>query len=149
MTLLKFLKTKIYPEILMYRSLHGNEAGRASYARPTQNSDTFSVKFSVFQNFTKAAVFNIKFPNLPHLLTFTCSLHFWHLQSANIKFSIYSRSVSRIYGVLHNTRFLEKGSKSPDPLKGLRTSRITQSCAFPHPLPDQKCSAGPFFLICK
>ena len=40
----------------MYESLHGIEAGRASYARPTQNSDTFSVKFSVFKNLTSARI---------------------------------------------------------------------------------------------
>ena len=37
---------------------------------PLQNSDIFSVKFSVFKNFTSAAVFYIKFQNFRHLLNF-------------------------------------------------------------------------------
>ena len=37
-------------------SLHGIKAGRASHARPTQNSNTFSATFSVFINFTSATV---------------------------------------------------------------------------------------------
>ena len=44
-------------------------------APPTQNSNTFSVKFSVF-NFISATVFNVKSPDLRYLLTFTPSLHF-------------------------------------------------------------------------
>ena len=32
------------------------------HALPTQNSDTFAVKFSVFKNFASATVFNIKSP---------------------------------------------------------------------------------------
>ena len=39
----------------MYGSLHGIEAGDVLL---TQNSDTLSVKFSVFKNFTSATVFN-------------------------------------------------------------------------------------------
>ena len=45
---------------------------------PNAKFRSFSVKFSVFLNFTSATVFNIKFPNFQHLLTFTCSCHFWH-----------------------------------------------------------------------
>ena len=43
----------------MYGSLHGTEAGRTLHAFPTQNSDTFSVKFSVFKNFISVTVFTI------------------------------------------------------------------------------------------
>ena len=40
------------------------------HALPVQNSDRFSVKFSVFKNFASATVFNIKTPGFWHLLTF-------------------------------------------------------------------------------
>ena len=60
-----------------------------------QYSDTFSVKFSVSKYFTSATVFNIKSPNF-HLLSpfldFTVS--------ANIRFSIDSRSVRRVYCII-------------------------------------------------
>ena len=39
---------------------------------------------------------NIKFPNFRHLLTFTCSFYFWRLQSANVRFSLASKSVKRV-----------------------------------------------------
>ena len=58
-------------------------------------SNAISVKFSVLKNFASATVFNIKFPNFRHLLTFTCSFHFWRLQSVNVRFSIVSRTVKR------------------------------------------------------
>ena len=47
------------------------------YALPMQNSDTvtFSVKFSIFKNFTSVTVFNIKSPNFQRLLAFTCSYY--------------------------------------------------------------------------
>ena len=84
-------KQKKYPRILrecmivcMGSRLEGHQC---------QSSAKFSVKLSVFENFTCATVFNIKSPNFRHLLTFTCSLHFWNIQSANFRFSINSRSV--------------------------------------------------------
>ena len=67
-----------------------------SHALPMQNSDTFSVKFSVYKNFTSATVFNIKTTNFRPLLTFTYSFHFGRLQSANVRFLIASRTVERV-----------------------------------------------------
>ena len=74
----------------MYGSLHGIMGSM-------QNSDTISVKFSVFKNFPSSTIFIIKSPNFQHLQTLTCSLHFWHLQSANVGFLIASGSVRKIY----------------------------------------------------
>ena len=60
--LVKFSKTKNTPKfkMRMYGSLHGIEAGRASYALSTQNSDTFTVNILVFKTFTSETVFNSK-----------------------------------------------------------------------------------------
>ena len=44
--------------------------------RVLQDSDTISVKFSVFKNFPSFTIFIIKSPNFRHLQTLTCSLHF-------------------------------------------------------------------------
>ena len=52
-----------------------------------QNFFTFSVKFSVCKYFTSGTVFSTKSLNVRYQLTLTCSFHFWHLQSANIRFS--------------------------------------------------------------
>ena len=43
-----------------------------------------------FQDLTAVTVFNIKPLNFQNILSLTCSFHFWHLQSANIRFSINS-----------------------------------------------------------
>ena len=48
-----------------------------------------------FQYLTAVTVFNIKPLNFQNILSLTCSFHFWHLQSANIRFSINSKSVTR------------------------------------------------------
>ena len=53
--------------------------------------------FLVFKNLTTVTVFNIKPPNFQNILTFICSFHFWYLQSANIRFSIDSKSVTKFY----------------------------------------------------
>ena len=83
----------------------------------TYNSNTFSVKFSVFINFASATVFNIDSPNFWHLLAFTYSLHFWNLQSANIRSSVDSRSVRWVYLFQ-----LRPSQLRPCPLEFLRKS---------------------------
>ena len=47
----------------------------------------YHANFGVFLVF-KNTVFNIKPPNIQNILALICSFHFWHLQSANIRFSI-------------------------------------------------------------
>ena len=53
--------------------------------------------FLVFKNLTTVTVYNIKPTNFQNILTLICSFHFWHLQSANIRFSIDSKSVTKVY----------------------------------------------------
>ena len=52
--------------------------------------------FFVFKNLTSVTVFNLKSPNFRHLLILTCSFHFWHLQSDNIRLSIALGSVRKV-----------------------------------------------------
>ena len=73
-----------------------------------------------FKNFISATVFNIKSPNFRHLQIFTCSLHFWNLQSASIRFLIDSRSATEkglFQPVILSPNYEPLGNNVPQNLK--------------------------------
>ena len=95
--LVRFLKAKKYPEIKrLFGSLIGIEAGRASMPVHGKIPVHSLLNFQFLKTLPLPWLSNYKSPNFRHLLTFTCSLHFWNLQRANIRFSIYSRSMKRV-----------------------------------------------------
>ena len=89
-TLGRFLKTKNTPKLKKENvwEFVWDRGWTGIDARPTQNSDAISVKFSAFKNFPNSTIFFINSPNFRLLRTLTCSLHFLHLQSANVRFPI-------------------------------------------------------------
>ena len=102
MAFVRFLKTenltKNIREFYVGRALMPVQLRYRAKAHTYISFKNFGV-FLVFTNVTTVTVFNIKLLNFQNILTLICSFHFWHLQSANIRFSIDSKSVIRSTGL--------------------------------------------------
>ena len=99
MAIVKFLKTKKnnkeYIGVLRWM---GFDARPASI--PCRCSYIFLLKFSGIFNFQKPHLCHCKPPNFQNILTLICSFTFWHLQSVNIRFSMDSKSATKVYNIV-------------------------------------------------